>query len=226
MLVLYIILGVLLLLFLLTLFNIKAFFVYDEEPALTVKVAFLSFKILPQKPEKPKPKKKKKKKSEPEKQEKKPEKKEKSSFDLKSYVKQKGISGLVNIFKRVAKLAVGILKGLFRHIYVSELTVDLRIAGEDSADAGVKYGRVCAVFFPALRAIMEIVNVEDYNVNVNSDFSADAVNRAYAVVTARIRILFVLTTVLSRAFSVLMLYIKAKPKKVKKKAESSANSNR
>lgn len=223
MLVLYIILGVLLLLFLLTLFNIKAFFVYDEEPALTVKVAFLSFKILPQKPEKPKPKKKK---SEPKKQEKKPEKKEKSSFDLKSYVKQKGISGLLNIFKRVAKLAVGILKGLFRHIYVSELTVDLRIAGEDSADAGVKYGRVCAVFFPALRAIMEIVNVEDYNVNVNSDFSADAVSRAYAVVTARIRILFVLTTVLSRAFSVLMLYIKAKPKKVKKKAEFSANSNR
>ncbi|MBQ5398291.1 MAG: DUF2953 domain-containing protein [Ruminococcus sp.] len=216
MLALYIILGVLLLLFLLTLFNIWVYFVYDESPSLVVKAAFLKFQILPPKPKKKKKKKQKQKEKPKEKKQKKPEKKEKSSFDLKAYVKQKGISGLVNIFKRVAKLASGILKGLFRHLHVTELKILLKIAGEDSADAGEKYGKVCAVFFPALRAIMQVVNIEDYDVSVDPDFTADAVNRAYAVVTARIRIIFILTTVLSKAFAALMLFLKAKPKKQKK----------
>ena len=218
MLALYIILGILLFLFLLTLFNVRVFFVYDEDPNLVIKVAFLKFQIIPPKPKKKKKKKKPDKKPKPKKKQEKPKKKEKS-FDIKAYVKQKGISGILNIVKRVAKIAVGILKGLFRHIYVSELTADLRIAGEDSADAAVKYGEVCAVFFPALRVITELVTVENYDVNVNPDFSADDVNRAYMKVTARIRIIFILTTVLSKAFAALMLYIKAKPKKQKKKAK-------
>lgn len=217
MLALYIILGILLFLFLVSLFNIWIYFLYDEEPELVIRIAFVKLRLLPPKPEKEKkaekPKKQKKKK--PEKKEKKKEK----TFDFKAYLKQKGVSGLLNITKRAAKIVAGTLKGLFRHFHVPQLTVKLVISGEDSADAGVMYGRVCTVFFPAIRLITEIVQVAEYDVSVDPDFHADAVSKAYAKVTARIRIIFILTTVLSKAFAALMLYIKAKPKKVKKKKD-------
>lgn len=214
MLVLYIVLGILLLLFLVTLFNVRLFFTYDESPELIVKIAFVKLQLLPPKPEKEK-KKPQKKPQKPTKKKEKPKKKERS-FDLKAYVKQKGVSGIINIIKRVADIAVGVLKGLFRHICVSELTLNLVITGEDASDAGVKYGRVCTAVFPALRLITEIVTVENYNVSVDPDFRAEAEDKAYAKVTARIRIIFILTTVLSKAFAALMLYIKAKPKRQKK----------
>ena len=52
MLALYIITGVLLLLFLLMLFNIYIYADYNNELFLSLKVAFIKIKLLPQKPEK------------------------------------------------------------------------------------------------------------------------------------------------------------------------------
>ncbi len=216
MLALYIILGILLLLFLITLFNVYVHADYDNELSLFIKIAFVKISILPSKPKKEKPAKK---------PEKKKEKKKKSGEKSKkkepnkvfSYVKQKGISGIVNIVKRISSLAVGVLKDFFSHLVIDELYVDLRVAGDTAEDAAVKYGRICSVFFPALRLIIEIVKVKHYDVSVNPDFTENAEDTAKAKVVARIRILALLKIVFTRAFSALRLFIKAKPKKIKKK---------
>jgi hypothetical protein len=221
LLALYIILGILLFLFLLTLFNVYIFAVYDNELFLDIKIAFVKIKILPPKPEKKKPEKKPKKKKKPEEEPKKKKaKKENKAF---SYVKQKGVSGILNIVKRISKLATGVLKDLFKRITVDKLNVRISVAGETAEDTAVKYGRLCSVFFPALRLITEIVTVKDYNVNVNPDFSQDGETSAQGEVEARIRILSLLTIVFKRGFEALRLFIKAKPQKRKnKKARASA----
>ncbi len=218
MLALYIILGILLFLFLLTLFNIYVYAVYDNELFLDIKIAFVKIKIFPQKPKKKKPEKKKKKKKK-DKPKKEPEKKEKKKKDNKvfSYVKQKGITGILNIVKRISKLATGVLKDLFSRITVDKLVVNIKITGETAEDTAVKYGQLCSVFFPALRLITEIVTVKYYDVNVNPDFSEDAENSARADVVARVRILSLVRIVFRRGFEALRLFIKAKPKKKKKK---------
>ncbi len=216
MIALYIIIGILLLLFAVSLLNIRIHFAYNETPFLIIRVAFLKFRILPPKPEKPQ-KKKPKKAQKPKKNAKKPEKKNKEkSFDFKAYVKQKGISGLLNIVKRVAKLAVGTLRDVFGATTVSKLMLDIKIAGNDAGDSAIKYGKVCTVLFPALKVITDIVTVEDYDVNVNPDFSDEPKNTAKALVDARIRIISIIRIAFKRAFEVLMLYIKAKPRKNKK----------
>ena len=206
MLALYIITGVLLLLFLLMLFNIYIYADYNNELFLSLKVAFIKIKLLPQKPEK--------KKTKPKTKKEKPEKKEKQkSFDLKKYVKQKGVSGILNIVKSISKLVSGTLKDLFSKITVTELMIDIKVAGDDAGDSAVKYGRVCAVLFPALKLITDVVRVDRYEVNVNPDFSDEPENLAKAKVTAKIRIISILKIVFSKAFTALKLYLKARPKK-------------
>lgn len=214
MLALYIIAGILLFLFLLTLFNIYVFADYDETLKVSVRIAFVRIKLIPPKPKKEKPKKKKKEKPKPEKKDK--EKKKEKSFSIKDYVKQKGVSGILNIVKRISKLAVGTLKDLFSHITVTELMVNMKIAGDTAEDAAVNYGRVCSVFFPSLRLITDIVTVKHYDVNVNPEFNEDKKSSAKAKVIAKIRILSILKIAFSKAFTVLRIYLKAKPKKKKK----------
>ncbi len=216
MLALYIILGILLFLFLLTLFNIYVYVIYDNELFLSVKVAFIKIKILPPEEKKKKAEKKPKKgkKKKKKKSDKKPEKKKPNK--LTAYFKQKGVSGIVNIVKRISKLAVGVLKDLFKKITVEKLKIEIKIAGETAEDTAVRYGEVCSVFFPALRLITQIVKVKVYDVNVNPDFSDGAKSDAKADVVAKIRILSLLKIAFSRAFEVLRLYLKARPKKIKK----------
>ena len=91
--------------------------------------------------------------------------------------------------------------------------IDIKVAGDDAGDSAVKYGRVCAVLFPALKLITDVVRVDRYEVNVNPDFSDEPENLAKAKVTAKIRIISILKIVFSKAFTALKLYLKARPKK-------------
>ncbi len=215
MLALYIILGILLFLFLITLFNVYIYADYDNELFLDLKIAFIKIKLIPSKPKKEKPEKKKKKKKKPESEKSKGKKEKEKGFSLKDYVKQKGVSGILNIVKRISTLAVDTLKDLFSKITVNELTVNLSIAAETAEETAVNYGRVCAVFFPALKLITDIVTVKHYNVNVNPDFTDGAKSSAMAKVIAKVRILSLLKIGITRAFTALRIYLKAKPKKKK-----------
>lgn len=211
MIALYIILGILLLLFLLTLFNVWVLASYNEELKLFIKIAFVKIQLVPPKPKKEKkekkPKKPKKKKA-PEKEKPKKEK----SFNIKDYVKQKGVSGILNIIKRTSDFAVGTLNDVFKRITVTRFYLMLRIAGSDAADSAIKYGQVCSVLYPALKVIGEVVTIEDYDIDVEPDFSDEPKNIAQAEVTARIRIISIIQVTFKRGFQALRLFLKAKPK--------------
>ena len=215
MIALYIILGILLLLFLFTLLNVWALISYNEELRVVVRIAFVKIQLVPPKPQKEKKKKKKPKKKQEPKALKEKSRKQKS-FNLMDYVKEKGVSGILNIIRRVADLAVGALKDLFGKITVTKLSIRIRVAGSDAADTAVKYGRVCSVLYPALKVIAEVVTVEDYSIDVEPDFSDEPNNSAQAEVKARIRIISVLAISFKRGFQALRLILKAKPKHKRK----------
>lgn len=213
MLVLLIIFSVLFLLFLATLFNVYIYGEFVEELSLSVKVAFLKFRILPKTKKKKKPKKKKKKqgKDNKKKKENKPEKNV-SSFE---YLKEKGLSGIINIIKGVAKFAVDAFKDLFKKITVTHFSLDFKIAGDDAADSAIKYGYCCSAVFPALRAIFGVVKCEEYDVNINPDFSDTPKTTVNVKVIAKIRICSIISFALTKAFKAIRLYLKAKPKSKK-----------
>lgn len=209
--VLLIILSVFLLLFLLTLFNIYICASFTDELALTIKIGFVKLRILPQRGAKKKKAVKKKKKSDKSKK-KATEKESKNQTSPLDYFKQKGLSGIINIIKLIAEFAADSLRDLFRRITVTDFYLDIKVAGDNAADSAVKYGCCCAALFPALRVIFGAVRCRQYSVNVNPDFSDAPKTEIKARLTAKIRILSVISFALTKAFKALGIYLKAKPK--------------
>lgn len=211
MIALYIILGILLLLFLISLIRVQVFAQYAETLTLSVKVLFFKIQLLPAKEEKEKkPKKEKPKKKKPEQkkpEEDKKEKKKKPSF-LSKLKDKKGITGLLSLFTSIAKIAMGMLKNIFSHIVIKKLDVGIALSGEESADVAVNYGRVCSVLYPAVNVITAATVCENYNVVVEPVFNPDQPTEVYADVHAYLRIIFVLAAAIKAAVKILIVRIK------------------
>lgn len=89
---------------------------------------------------------------------------------VKNTFKEKGLSGLLNAFREIAKLAETLLKPIFKHIRIKLLDLNVRVAFEDAADTAVKYGYFCSGIYPALAVLLNIMKYDDYSVNIAPDF--------------------------------------------------------
>ncbi len=200
MLWLYILLGILLVLFLLLLMPVKLKATYNEDFRCVLKIGFVKFSLYP-----PKPKKKKKKKLKKADEEQKSEETKKESF-----IKEKGISWLIDLIKKIADLAVGALKDFFRHIIVKKLLLSISIAGSDAADTAVKYGYCCSAVYPAFGIIVGAVKCKKYGVDISPNFEEKAKSAVDMELEARIKILWLLALVIKHGIKGLKLLIDLK----------------
>lgn len=214
---LWIILGILALLFLITLIRVQVFATYNETLTLIVKVLF--FKITLISPDK-KPKEKKEKKEKPKKK-KKPEKEEKDKKEgeekkdkkkKQSYLSKlkdkKGMTGLLSLLVSVAKIAVGMLKGIFSHIVLKKFNVGITLSGEDASTVAVNYGKLCSIVYPAINVITSATVCKDYNVVLEPVFDPDKKTDCYADVHAWLRIIFVLTEAIKAGVKIIIARIR------------------
>lgn len=209
MIALYIILGILLLFFLVTLIRVQVLMEYDETVRLTVKVLFFSIRLLPQKEKKKKPQPEKPKEKKPAEKPKKEEKEKKKKPSYLSRLKEKkGLSGLLSLFVSAAKIAAGLLKDIFSHIVIKKLDVGIALSGEDSATVAVNYGRVCSVLYPAVNVITAATVCRDYHVTVEPVFDPDRDTEVFAEVHAYLRIIFVLAAAIKAGVKLLIARIK------------------
>ena len=198
MLWLYILLGILLVIFLLLLTPVKLKASYNENFRCVLKIGFVKFSLYP-----PKPKKKKKPKKADEEQKSEETKKE-------SLIKEKGISWLFDLIKKIADLAVGALKDFFRHIIVKKLLLSISIAGSDAADTAVKYGYCCSAVYPAFGIIVGAVKCKKYGVDISPNFEEKAKSAVNMELEARIKILWLLALVIKHGIKGLKLLIDLK----------------
>lgn len=212
MIALYIILGILLLLFLITLIRVQVFAHYNEDFTLIIKILFVKIKLLPaeEKPEKKKKEKKPKKerKQKPKEEPEKEKKEEKKQSYLGKLKEKKGLSGLVSLFTSLARIAAGALKGLFSHIVIKKMDVGIALSGSDAADTAVNYGKLCSVFYPAVNIIVAATVCKDYNVSIEPVFDPDKDTEYYADVHAYLRIIFALAVAIKAAVKLLIVRIK------------------
>lgn len=195
MLWLYILLGILLVIFLLLLMTVKLKASYNEDFRCSLKIGFVKIQLYPQKPKKKKKKKKQKKADEEQKGEKKKE----------NLIKEKGISWLFDLIKKIADLAVGALKDFFRHIIVKKLMLSVSIAGKDAADTAVKYGYCCSAVYPAFGIIVGAVKCKSYGVDISPNFEEKAKSAVNMELEAKIKILWLLALVLKHGYKGLKL---------------------
>ena len=199
MLWLYILLGILLVIFLLLLTPVKLKASYNEDFRCILKIGFVKFSLYP-----PKPKKKKKKPKKADEEQKIEETKK------ESLIKEKGISWLFDLIKKIADLAVGALKDFFRHIIVKKLLLSISIAGSDAADTAVKYGYCCSAVYPAFGIIVGAVNCKKYGVDISPDFEEKAKSAVNMELESRIKILWLLALVIKHGIKGLKLLIDLK----------------
>lgn len=211
MIILYIILGILLLVFLFLLIRIQVFATYSETLTLTLKVLFFKLQLLPpvekkeKKPKKEKPKPKKPKKEKP--KEEKEEKKKKPSF-LTKLKQKRGLSGLLSLFTAAAKIALGMLRQIISHIVIKKLDVGIRLSGEDAAQVALNYGKVCSSLYPAVNVIVSATVCKHYNVAVEPVFDPDRKTEVYADVHLYLRPIFVVGAAIKAGIKLLIVRIK------------------
>lgn len=194
MLWLYILLVILLVILLLLLMPVKLKASYNEDFRCSLKIGFIKIQLYPQKP------KKKKKKSEKTDKEQKSDEKKKESL-----IKEKGISWLFDLIKKISDLAVGALKDFFRHIIVKKLMLSISIAGDDAADTAVKYGYCCSAVYPAFGIIVGAVKCKSYGVDISPNFQEKAKSAVNMELEAKIKILWLLALVLKHGYKGLKL---------------------
>lgn len=178
MLWLYILLGIALFVALVMFIPITLRASYKEEFWCAVYIGFVKLQLVPAKPKKEKKKVKK--------QTPKTEQPKKATEKKPSLIKKYGIEWLLNLIKRVAELAVSALQDFFSHILVKKLSLSISVAGDDAADTAIKYGKYCAVVYPAVGTIVRVVKSKGYGVDINPNFSEKAETEIHFDFAARI----------------------------------------
>lgn len=215
---LYILLGILLLIFLISLIRVQIFALYSDDLTLTLKILFFKIKLLPQDEEKKekkekKPKKEKKKKKEEEKPEKDKKEKEKKPSLLAQLKDKHGVTGLIELFRSAANIATGMLKGIISHVVFEKLDVGIMLSGEDAASVALTYGKVCSALYPSINILASATVCRDYNISIEPVFDPEKPTEVYANVHVYLRIIFVLGAAIKAGFRFLILFLKAKFKK-------------
>lgn len=172
---LYIILGIILFFVLILSVKVKVTVHSEDGVSLSVGWLFLKFSILPkhEKPEKKKKKPKKKKEKKPEKDEEKKDEriKEPKENPLITFYHNNGVEGVVDLVKRLSVSLGGMFRRIYRAFTIEDLAISLLVAGGDSAETALKYGKTCSVFFPAVGFIVDTMRVKKYMVEANPDFA-------------------------------------------------------
>ena len=156
MLWLYILLGIVLFIALVMFIPITLRASYKEEFWCAVYIGFVKLQLVPAKPKKEKKKKKAKKQTQ------------------KTEQPKKATEKKPSLIKKVAELAVSALQDFFSHILVKKLSLSISVAGDDAADTAIKYGKYCAVVYPAVGTIVRVVKCKGYGVDINPNFSEKA----------------------------------------------------
>jgi len=171
---LYIVLGIILLLFILLILPITVYFYADGN--VKCKIYFSGIKLFDtEKVRKIKPENEVKK----EKSEKKPEsKKEKDSFVKKLFDEQKeknGTAGAIKFFAKTIGAFLNKIIWIIRKLKFSKIKILLNIGSENAAKTAVEYGAVCTAVYPILSLVTANADVKYKAVDINADFNSTCI---------------------------------------------------
>ncbi|MCH5353073.1 MAG: hypothetical protein J1E06_06375 [Acutalibacter sp.] len=160
--------GVLLFLFLLTLFPLRIHVGFEQEFSLTLRYLFLRFHIAPGK-EEPEPEKKPKKKKE-----KTEENEKEKKVDIKLMLKRQGVSGFLQSLFELVKLVATDTKRLLSHLKLRKFDLYLCLAGaEDAAAAAIQYGQVSGAVYSACSVLFKLMRCKKGAVSVDLNYQSE-----------------------------------------------------
>lgn len=166
---------------------------YSEQLSLRVGYLFFWYSIVP--------KKQKKKKAE----EKKTEAPKENS--LQKLYRERGLSGFLTFLGKAAEIASGAAREIFSHTVFSIFRLNIRVCGEDAAEAALNYGRVCGVVSSGVGLLLGAAKCRECRTDILPDFSSQESSVSFSA-KARVAAFFLLKAAL-RAFFRSLKMIKA-----------------
>lgn len=211
MIVLYILLGILGLIFFLLLLPAGAHLIYSSE-GMSLKVIYgpVRLRILPKKIKKPKDKKKKEKKEKKPKPEKKKKKKEPPKVPGETDLPKKG--GSVKDLLEYLPVGLKLLDAIRRRLLLKKLVVLVNLAGDDPCDLALLYGKANAGFAAALPLLERAFRIRKRDMQVYCDFTADS-TEVYAELNIRACPLRLLAVVIRYGYRALKIFLKQRKSK-------------
>ncbi|MDL2234122.1 DUF2953 domain-containing protein [Ruminococcaceae bacterium OttesenSCG-928-L11] len=200
MLALWIILGLIGLLFLLLCFPVSVRVEHGGETTVHIRYLFLRFRVFPMQ-DKPR-----KKRTDSQKRKRKSRKKEKPAEETASLTQT--IDMVLSLLKS-SRWSLGLLR---RHLVFSDVKLFILIGGEDAADVAIQYGKFCAVCYPALGTICSWFTVKSPAICIVPGFTRTR-NEYDVGVTARIIPHFAILAALGLAVRFLVLLAKSQSKR-------------
>ena len=174
MIVLWILLGLIALIFLLLCIPVRFDLNYNGETTVFIRYLFLKYRVLPA-PEKKPESKKEKKPSEKESEEKAKEKKPNPLLrQVKKYKEAEGLTGLLTLAKDLLKATGTRFGKLLKHIKLKDFDLYVLVGGgKDAAEIAILYGEVCAGVYPAVSVLLGLTNCKSPHgcVSVDLDYS-------------------------------------------------------
>lgn len=162
--ILWVLVGLLALILLLTLIPVRAQLRFRGEFALTVKYLFLSIPLLPGEP---------KEEAEEPKEEEKPEEPNKSGGvdKIKAALKREGLGGFLQSLGELIKLLGQASAGILKRLKLKRFDLYLCVAGAgDSAAGAVLYGKVAAGVYSACGVLFGLMPCKKRGVTVDLDY--------------------------------------------------------
>lgn len=202
MLWLYILLGIVLLFAIILAIPVKVCVRYKNSFFCRLHIGFVRIILYPTQPKKKKAKKKKTEQQKPA-----PKKEEKKEND---FLKELGLSGVVNLFTKLVELASGVLKDLFAHIIIKSFALSIKVAGNDAADTAVKYGKVCSVVYPLTSALIRSMKYSDYGVDILPDFKENAESSVEFFAIFKTRVIHLVKIAFKHGFKALKMLMELK----------------
>ena len=87
-----------------------------------------------------------------------------------SSLKSDGVNATIQYVKQITSLVVNTARRIFSAITVDKLIIKLTVASADASQTAQNTGRVCAVLYPAVTALQNVVNIRKREVTVIPDF--------------------------------------------------------
>ncbi len=137
-----------------------------------------------------------------------PKKKKEIQKKNKPKFKLAGINEIKNFINNLVTFLQEVFGGLIGTIRVKKLHLKIAVAGEDSAETAVQYGRLSAVCSNTLYRLENSISLKDTFVYVEPDFFS-AKTKIYLDAKIKIRIISVLAVLFKNLFKGLSIYEQA-----------------
>ncbi len=124
--------------------------------------------------------------------------------DAKDILHEKGLLEFVSYVIEIVKLVLTNSKKILARTQVKKFILRIRFSGEDAAAIATEYGILCALIYPALSGVSQLVRLKKYEVELEPDFDGGPVEMMLDTAAA-LRPIFALAGLISGVFDFIAL---------------------